>query len=301
MNTEASSAPRVDEEAGLALRQLSTSAVDTGTQLILRMMYREAAARGDIPTFADVGFSNFSQTDEDGILWFLLSVTRPGTRRMIELGAGDGTECNAANLVLNHQYQALLVEANADYVTRGREFLSRRSLSVLLPPAFVHSWITRENVDNLIRDNGFEGPVDVLCIDLDGIDYWVWEALTAAHPAIVVIEFNPALSDGPAVTIPYAPDFMAKWVELDVPPLAGSNTVGTSYHGASLRAMAKLGRRKGYRLVGTNHLRFNAFFVRDDLARDVLPEVEVSDCFKDVAHIYATRGEALLKQPWVEV
>lgn len=286
-----------------ALRQLSTSAVDTGTQLILRMMYRDAVARGDTPSFADVGFSNFSQTEEDGILWFLLSVTGADTRKMIELGAGDGAECNSANLVLNHHYSALLVDGNAKNVESGLRFLSTRSIARLVPPAFVQSWITRENVNDLVTDNGFAGPVDVLSIDLDGIDYWVWDALTVVDPAIVVMEFNPSLTDGPALTVPYAPDFTATWIELhDIPPFPGSDRPPlAAYHGASLRAMASLGRRKGYRLVGTNALGFNAFFVRNDLVPAALPEVDVSDCFKGQSRVFELGREAIMQYPWVEV
>lgn len=285
------------------LRQLSTSAVDTGTQLILRLMYRDAVARGDIPSFADVGFSNFSQTEEDGILWFLLSVVGADTRRVIELGAGDGAECNTANLVLNHQFSALLVDGNRSNVENGRSFLATRSVSRLVPPAFVQSWITRENVNDLVSHNGFAGPVDVLSIDIDGNDYWVWQALTVVDPAIVVMEFNPCLTDGPALTVPYAADFTATWIELtDLPPMPGGDRRPlVAYQGASLRAMVTLGRTKGYRFVGMNALGFNAFFVRNDLAVDILPEVDVSDCFRGRSTVFERGREAVLQYPWVEV
>jgi hypothetical protein len=49
--------------------------------------------------------------------------------------------------------------------------------------------------------------------------------------------------------------------------------------GASLPAFVKLGRSKGYRLVGVQSLGFNAFFVRNDVGEDLLPEVSAHDCY----------------------
>lgn len=286
------------------MRQPSTSAVDTGTQLILGMMYREAVQRGQVPSFSDVAFSNYSQTEEDGILWFLLSIVGVTTKRMVEIGAGDGVECNSANLVLNHSWDSLLVDGNQDNVDNGRKFLATRSISRLLPPHFVQSWVTRENVDELLSSNGFIGPIDVLSIDLDGIDYWVWEAITIVDPRIVVIEFNPCWMADASVTVPYAPGFSAHWIELDaIDPKTGQAPI-VAYHGASLPAMVKMGRAKGYRLVGTNALGFNAFFIRDGLAENAFPEVDAKDCFAStgVWHEHLKRGqEAIASLPWETV
>ncbi len=43
---------------------------------------------------------------------------------------------------------------------------------------------------------------------------------------------------------------------------------GTNYFGASLSALEKLGREKGYSLVACNYTGVNAFFVRNDLIGD---------------------------------
>jgi hypothetical protein len=45
--------------------------------------------------------------------------------------------------------------------------------------------------------------------------------------------------------------------------------------------MTKLGREKGYRLVGTHRFGFNAFFVRDGVGEELLPEVDVASCVQD--------------------
>jgi len=44
---------------------------------------------------------------------------------------------------------------------------------------------------------------------------------------------------------------------------------GSNYHGASLEAVVRLGRAKGYRIVGCCLAGSNAFFARDDLCGDL--------------------------------
>ncbi len=63
------------------------------------------------------------------------------------------------------------------------------------------------------------------------------------------------------VVVPYDPDYVYPGKHPD-------------YHGASPVAMVKLGKKKGYRLVGANRLGHNHIFVRDELTGDLLPEVE---------------------------
>src|SRR5262249_42136754 len=135
------------------------------------------------------------------------------------------------------------------------------------PPKLISAWITRENVNDLIRDNGFEGPVDLLSIDLDGVDYWVWDALEVIRPRVVIAEIQCVWGTDRAVTVPYAEDFQTRFID----------DFGV-YAGASLPAFVKLARKKGYRLVGVQRLGFNAVFVEDGVGEDVLPEVDIDSC-----------------------
>jgi hypothetical protein len=124
--------------------------------------------------------------------------------------------------------------------------------------------VTRENINDLVSSHGFAGEIDLLSIDIDGIDYWVWEQLTSCRPRVVIVEYNPFLGADRSVTIPYDPEFDRH--RFDVPRFA--------YYGASLRALVKLGARKGYRLVLVEPRGVNAFFVREDLAAAV-PALDV--------------------------
>jgi len=87
---------------------------------------------------------------------------------------------------------------------------------------------------------------------VDGNDYWIWEAIRSINPRVVVIEYNATWFPPLSFTVRYNENF--RWD-------------GTNYHGASLRALELLGRRKGYCLVGCNFSGVNAFFVREDLCK----------------------------------
>ncbi|MBD1849419.1 FkbM family methyltransferase [Leptolyngbya sp. FACHB-711] len=117
----------------------------------------------------------------------------------------------------------------------------------------VNQFITVENINDLFVQNGFEGEIDLLCIDIDGNDYHVWNAIESVSPRVVVIEYNDKFHPPVNWTIAYNPAH--EWR-------------GTDYFGASLKALEILGLKKGYRLVGSNLAGVNAFFVREDLVGD---------------------------------
>jgi hypothetical protein len=241
--------------------------VSKGVQILLMLKYREMLAEGrPLPSFADVEFRVYSEGTEDGILLFIFSLIGTTNRKVVEIAAGNGIECNAANLILNHGWQALLVDGEARSVETGKLFYSRNRDTCLAPPTLVQSWVTVDNVDALIAEHGFAGEIDLLSLDIDGMDYWIWKAIDAISPRVVVLEYHEEYGYEP-VTVPYEPGFDRRKVDLD-------------YYGASLAAFQKLAREKGYRLVGCHGRKYNAFFVRDDVAPDVLPEVPLSSCLQ---------------------
>jgi hypothetical protein len=117
----------------------------------------------------------------------------------------------------------------------------------------VAAWVTRENINALIADNGCAGEVDLFSLDLDGCDYWIWEAMTACSPRIVILEYNSMFGAERSVAIPYNEKF-------------DRHRYHTAYYGASLTALTRLSARKGYRLVAVEPNGVNAFFLRNDLA-----------------------------------
>lgn len=202
-----------------------------------------------LPNFQDTGFRVFSQNDEDGYLLYIFSLIGTTNRYCVEICAGNGIQCNTANLIINHGWYGLLFDGNQDLIKEGKNFYSQCKDTFCLPPKLIHSWITKDNINQLITDNNFSGEIDLLSLDMDGIDYWIWEAIECITPRVVVLEYQDIWGPDKSVTIPYQPNFVAEFGEY-----------GPDYCGASLSAFVKLGKEKGYRLVGCNKYGFNAFF-----------------------------------------
>jgi hypothetical protein len=243
-------------------RQDEVRATNQILQILLAQQYQGLARTGaPLPSFREVEFRNYSQFGEDGILLYLFALLGTTNQRCVEICAGNGIECNCANLIVNHGWEALLFDGNPEYVQEGREFYGACPDTMLLPPRFVSAWITRDNVNELIRANGFEGEIDLLSLDMDGMDYWIWESISVVQPRVVVLEYQNCWGPEDAYATPYAPEYRA-----------------TGPGGASLAAFIKLAEEKHYRLVGTHRYSFNAFFVRDQLARDVLPTRTAEEC-----------------------
>lgn len=269
---------------------------DAATQIHLCLEYRRLALeRRPLPQFSEIGFKCYSQSDEDGILLFLFSVLGVANKTCIEICAGDGIECNTSNLILNHGWHGLLVDGDATRVERGRAFYRSSPRTYVYPPKFVCSWVTRHGVNSLIESSGFSGEIDLLSLDLDGIDYWVWEAVDAVTPRVVVVEYNDILGPHRTWTVPYSDDFT-------VPKDQFTNGM-PNFAGASLAAFVKLGRRKGYRLVGVNRYGYNAFFVRQGIGDQIVPEIDVESCFTHPKVIQGMRERfPMVKDlPWQEV
>jgi hypothetical protein len=264
-------------------------------QLLLRMQYRELVRhRAPLPDFADVEFRCHSQNGEDGILLYLFSLVGTTNRRVVEICAGDGFECNAANLIINHGWRGLLIDGDSDNITRGRDFYATCRTTWPSPPLLVDAWVTTDNVNRLLVDNRYAGPIDLLSLDLDGNDYWIWKAIDTISPRVVVLEFNAAWGHERSVTIPYDPEFR---LDLSKPPYRC---------GASLAAFTKLARAKGYRLVGVQSFGFNAFFLRNGLAEDLLPERSPRELYENTERLKAwepgwTAAMEAEGQAWEEV
>lgn len=238
------------------------------SQLILKNQYKALSFdEAKKYSFSDVGFRRYSQNFEDGILLFIFSLIGTQNKICVEICAGDGIQCNTANLIINHGWNGFLFDGNADLINRGKKFYAAHPDTFTYPPKLVHAWITKENINELIRSNGIGGNIDLLSLDLDGIDYWIWEAINVISPRVVVAEVQCIWGTDSSVTVPYKDDFRAEYID-------GFGV----YSGASLPAFVKLGRIKGYRLIGVERYGFNAFFMRNDIGQDVFAEVDVMDC-----------------------
>lgn len=175
-----------------------------------------------------------SQNGEDGIIKAIFKQAGTTNRYFVEFGAGDGKECNTRYLQLNG-WSGLMMD--------GRDNGAESSVK--------REFVTAENINKLFKKYGVPKEFDLLVMDVDGNDYWLWKALKEYSPRVVVMEFNAGFGMHESKTIKYEPRF--SWD-------------GTNYYGASLYALYKLGKQKGYELAGIESRHVNAFFVRKDIA-----------------------------------
>lgn len=196
------------------------------------------------------GYKVYSQNDEDGIILEILRRIGDVPKTFVEFGVESGIECNTLNLLLSG-WKGLWLEGDKNFVGKIGENFAQQIASDSL--AVKHAFITRDNINTLIGDAGFSGPIGLISIDIDSNDIWVWRALNVVQPAIVVIEYNATWAPPLSIAQADNPDIFWR---------------GTNYFGASLCALEKVGRLKGYQLVGCNWSGANAFFVRQDLCGD---------------------------------
>jgi hypothetical protein len=244
------------------------------SQVMLRMLYRDRAARGEaVPSFDDVEFKAYSQNGEDGILLYLFSLLGTPTKKCVEMCAGNGIACNTSNLIINHGWRGLLVDGDPSNIAEGNAFYRFNRNTRWYPPEMVQTWVTAENVNEVTASRGFDGEIDLLSLDLDGMDYWIWRSLEVTRPRVVVAEYNWTWGPRESMTVPYDPTFTL------TPRVLRTSEEQGMYFGASLEALTRLARVKGYRLVGTQRLGFNAFFVQDGLGEELFPAVSPEACF----------------------
>ncbi|MCX5829848.1 MAG: hypothetical protein NTV58_17915, partial [Deltaproteobacteria bacterium] len=103
----------------------------------------------------------------------------------------------------------------------------------------------------------------LMSMDIDGNDYWIWDALTVVEPRVVIIETHIEFGMN-SIVVPYDKDYVHPGKHPE-------------YFSASPGAMEKLARKKGYRLVGANNYGFNTIYIKDGIGEDILPAVSVEN------------------------
>ena len=246
----------------------------------------------------DYEFRVFSQWGEDGIIQHLVRSIDIPRKYFVEFGVQDYRECNTRFLLINNNWSGLVMDDSAENVER----ITRDMIYWAYDLKSVQAFVTRDNINELLRKNGVTGEIGLLSIDIDGNDFWIWQAIDVINPIIVVIEYNHRFGQQAAVTIPYKETFDR--TKTDHAPI---------YFGASLQALCWLAKRKGYVFVGCSSNGVNAFFVRRDKQppniRELSPEEgyfegKFSETFENGICIKRDRNEErdlLLKLDLVDV
>jgi hypothetical protein len=199
--------------------------------------------------------SVFSQYGEDGVIERIFEVIEPGPKFAVEFGAYDGVNnSNMRNLVVNHGWASFQIEGDP-----GRAAKLRRNYAAYPTTKTLQAWVWPGNIEILFEENDVPKDLDLLVIDIDTNDYYVWRAIHEFRPKVVMIEANFAFPPPQRMVIDFHP--MNYWDR-------------TYYSGASIQSLYELGKRKGYEMLhqmtaGPNLLfvleqYFPAFGVRDN-------------------------------------
>ncbi|MCR5209087.1 MAG: hypothetical protein K6C99_02630 [Lachnospiraceae bacterium] len=205
---------------------------------------------GNPAALENYGYKVYSQNDEDGIIEEIFNRIGTKNKRFIEFGVQDGLESNTHYLLFK-DWSGLWIECDSEAFEKiNRKFVNvirEGNLKVLC------EFITKDNINELFKKAGFTGEIDLLSIDIDGNDYYVFENISVVNPRVIIAEYNGKFPPNYEWKQPYFDKHL--WD-------------GTDKHGASLAALNHLANEKGYKLVCTNLNGCNAFFVRNDLITD---------------------------------
>lgn len=239
---------------GLALgaaaqRALKASDRSRGIYPALGELARRYRGVSDPPDLTQYELRVFSQNGEDGVLAEILRRIGVEGGGFVEFGIQDGSEGTTVFLAQVLGWPGVYLEADgAAYAALERRYAASPRVRT------VHAAVEPGNVEALFAQAGVPEEPDVLSIDVDGNDYWIWHALERYRPRVVVIEYNGDLPPRAVEVMPYTPGF--RWDH-------------SSAYGASLGALEALAAEKGYVLVHTESAGVNAFFVPSDLASDL--------------------------------
>jgi hypothetical protein len=216
------------------------------------------------PRLREYEFKVFSQWGEDGIIQRLIATVPIANTTFIEFGVEDFSESNCRFLMINDHWRGFVLDG------------SQRGMAKLQSAEWLWKYdlrshcaiVTRDNINEVLRASGFDRDLGILSIDVDGIDYWLLEALDAFAPRILIMEYNSLFGEARKISVPYDASFSRR-----------DKHYSDLYFGASLPALAYLADKKGYSLVGTESTGTNAFFVRTDLLGVDVKALSIEEAF----------------------
>lgn len=208
-----------------------------------------------IKSLDEVEFQVYSQRGEDGIIQYIINKIEIPNKIFVEFGVETYTESNTRFLLINNNWSGLVIDGDPKNIKYIKEDFIYWKYDITA----IQSFITKENINELISGYTSQEDIGLLSVDIDGNDYWVWESINCIKPRVVVCEYNSAFGPNKKVTVPYKSDFVRS-----------KEHFSELYFGASLAAFCHLAEQKGYDFIGTSSAGVNAYFVRKDLSEPFL-------------------------------
>jgi len=215
-----------------------------------------------VTSLEQVEFSIFSQFGDDGIIQWLIHNIDIESKTFIEFGVEDYSESNTRFLMMNDNWSGFVMDGSVGNI----ENLQQESYYWRHDLRSEAVFITKDNINTIISDQKITGDLGLLHIDLDGNDYFIWEAINVVNPVIVIIEYNSIFGCEREISIPYRDDFIRSKAHY-------SNL----FFGSSIKSLYELSKRKGYSFIGCNSAGNNAYFVRNDKVGEAIKPVKLED------------------------
>jgi hypothetical protein len=217
-----------------------------------------------IESLKDVEFSVFSQFGDDGIIQWLINNIDIPNNTFIEFGIEDYGESNTRFLMMNDNWSGLVMDGSIENIEKLKSQYYYWRHDLVAKAIF----ITRDNIAPLISERNFQTDVGLLHIDLDGNDYYIWKAIQAIRPIIVIVEYNSLFGIDRPISVIYDDAFVRSAAHYS-----------TLFWGSSLLSLYKLSEEKGYSFIGCNSAGNNAYFVRNDKINEKINPVSLAEGF----------------------
>lgn len=207
-----------------------------------------------ITTIEETFFKVFSQDYEDGIIQYLIKSLGLKNIKFVEIGTQDYSESNTRYIFETMRCEGLIIDPTPNLKKKINSFLRTWKNTLTIHNDFINS----NNIVEIIEKNSFDKNLDIFSLDIDGIDYWILEKLPKKIAKIFIIEYNPYFGSKKEICAPNIEYFdRFKY-----------HSTGFCW-GASLKAIIKLMKQKGYTFIGTNNLNVNSFFVQDEFINKI--------------------------------
>lgn len=189
------------------------------------------------PKLSDFGYNIFSQYGEDGVLGKIFDIIGTESKTSIEFGAWDGFYLsNTALLWTEFRWHGILIESEKERYKQLVENTKPYDCQC------IHAMVGEGNnsLESILKRNKISiKNIDLLSIDIDNDDYYIFKSLQSLRPRVIVCEYNP--------TFP---------ADIDIYPEKGAHM------GSSVGALVRIAKEKEYSLVAITNC--NCFFVRNE-------------------------------------
>ena len=203
--------------------------------------------KAKISDLSEVEFQVFSQFGDDGIIQYLVNKLPLKNKTFIEFGAENYREANTRFLLVSNYWSGLVIDGSEENI----KAIKNENIYGYFDLRAKHSFVTKENINALLTESGFNRELAILSIDIDGNDYWVWKEINSFEPDIIICEYNSLFGFEDAITIEYDASFVR------------GKKKPFHFYGTSLKAACQLASERGYFFIGCNSAGNNAYFIHN--------------------------------------